>query len=464
MADPTTTNAEDRGEMPPLAAFGHRGLRAPAPGELAARVAAIEIELKELRAVDVGLADPDEIAAHAVVMARVGTCVEAEVAKAAVALDESGVWATGRCGTARSWLTDRTGVSRAAAGRWLRHGKAMRTLGLAGAAWETGEITTDHLSRLVRARNPRTAELMDRDEAQLVEQAKVLGFVEFDRLIGYWSHLADADGAEQDAETDRAARSAYVTRTFSGMWLGQITLDPVNGAIVALELERLEAELFDADRAEAKKRLGRDPKPEDLARTPTQRRADALVEMAKRSAAMPADATQARPLFTVLVGEGTFRHLCEIETTNQPIAPGAVREWLDQALFERIVFDGPNRVIEVSQRRIFPDALRRAIQVRDRACVDGCRTPATRGQVDHVIPADAGGPTAEHNGEIRCAPANAAKGTTWGTRVNPDPDRYLRWLNNRGADPEQGRPDREQGGPDRDERSPDREEGGPDPP
>ena len=44
----------------------------------------------------------------------------------------------------------------------------------------------------------------------------------------------------------------------------------------------------------------------DLRRTPAQRRADALVEMARRSAALREQARPAEPLFTVLVGYETF--------------------------------------------------------------------------------------------------------------------------------------------------------------
>ena len=64
------------------------------------------------------------------------------------------------------------------------------------------------------------------------------------------------------------------------MWLGQMTLDPISGSIVANELNRLEHDLFEADCAEAKERLGRTARIDELARTSGQRRADALVEMA----------------------------------------------------------------------------------------------------------------------------------------------------------------------------------------
>ena len=79
-----------------------------------------------------------------------------------------------------------------------------------------------------------------------------------------------------------AHRDVYLVPTPGG-YLGKMNLDPIGGAIVANELERLENELFEADCAEAKERLGRDPHADDLARTPAQRRADAAVEMAARS-------------------------------------------------------------------------------------------------------------------------------------------------------------------------------------
>ena len=90
------------------------------------------------------------------------------------------------------------------------------------------------------------------------------------------------------------------------MWLGQMTLDPISGSIVADELNRLEHDLFEADCAQAKERLGRTARIDELARTSGQRRADALVEMATRSRTAPAEGTRPAPLFSVLVGYETL--------------------------------------------------------------------------------------------------------------------------------------------------------------
>ena len=85
--------------------------------------------------------------------------------------------------------------------------------------------------------------------------------------LQYWKKLADPDGADAAEEDRKAARNVFVEASFSGMWLGQMMLDPVSGAIVSGELNRLEHDLFEADCAEAKERLGRPARLDELART-----------------------------------------------------------------------------------------------------------------------------------------------------------------------------------------------------
>ncbi|MGI8982995.1 MAG: hypothetical protein ACR2HM_00420, partial [Acidimicrobiales bacterium] len=145
---------------------------------------------------------------------------------------------------------------------------------------------------------------------------------------------------------------------------------------------------FEADWAEARQRVGERVCVGDLARTPAQRRADALVEMARRSMAMPAGARIPEPLFTVLVGYETFAgRICEL-ACGAVVAPGSLVRWLDSAWVERVVFDGPSRVKDVGVRqRLFTGATRRAVEVRDRECFHPfCDAPAERCQIDHAQP------------------------------------------------------------------------------
>jgi hypothetical protein len=179
-------------------------------------------------------------------------------------------------------------------------------------------------------------------------------------------------------------------------------LDPISGHVVNDVLAQIEREMFEADWAAAKMRLGWEPSVADLGRTAAQRRADALVEMAVRAATAPKDGRRPRPLFTVLVGVDTFRRTAAL-SSGVVVTPGEAARWVDAALIERVVFDGPDQVLSVGYQRTFTGALRRAIEVRDRTCRHPyCDEPADRCQVDHLVPWARGGPTTQPNGELRC--------------------------------------------------------------
>src|SRR5207302_10679764 len=135
------------------------------------------------------------------------------------------------------------------------------------------------------------------------------------------------------------------------------------------ELKRREQELFDADWAEARKRVGPGVCAADLWRTPAQRRADAVVEMARRSGAVPEGARMPEPLFSVLVGYETFAGPIRELASGVAVTPGSLLPYLDEAWIERVVFGSPSRVIDMGvRRRLFTGATRRAVQVRDREC------------------------------------------------------------------------------------------------
>ncbi|HUP68923.1 MAG TPA: DUF222 domain-containing protein, partial [Acidimicrobiales bacterium] len=239
-------------------------------------------------------------------------------------------------------------------------------------------------------------------EAMLVNHATTMRFREFTTALDYWVLHADPDGAEESEMERRERRRASCDETLNGMFSGSFLLDPIGGTIVSNELRRLESKLFEADWAEAKERLGRDPLIFELSRTPGQRRADAVVEMAERSAGNE-DNKKAKPLFTLLLGSETFSRLSELED-GQVVSLGAIRRWITDADLERILFDGETgRYIDVSRKRCFTGALRRLIQVRDRSCYhDYCEEPASRCQVDHIQPWSEGGMTEQHNGRLAC--------------------------------------------------------------
>ena len=124
------------------------------------------------------------------------------------------------------------------------------------------------------------------------------------------------------------------------------------------------------------------------------------VEMATRAVTAPTDGTRPRPLVSVLVDYQTFtQRVCEL-ADGTVITPGTLATQLDEALIERVIFDGPSRIIDLGQARSFTGAARRALEIRDRCCGhEGCHTPGHRCQGDHIHRHADGGP-ANHPGRL----------------------------------------------------------------
>jgi Domain of unknown function (DUF222)/HNH endonuclease len=325
------------------------------------------------------------------------------LAKAVAEFDQSGEWAVDGAKSPAMWMATRCHLPKAEAKRLVRRGRLLPHLPVASEAFMDGDIGAAQFDALAKVRTPVTEAAFARDEALLVGQAKELKFEPLVAALAYWEQHADPDGADEADMERRARRDVYVTPSINGMVLGGITLDAIGGSIVADELGRLEQQLFEADWAEAKERLGREPKLHELERTSSQRRADAMVEMAVRSKGAPEDGRRPEPLFTVLVGYETLHgRLCQL-ANGTVLSPGSLFEWMDGATFERIVF-APGKRVECSPTsRFFTGATRRAIEVRDLQCThEYCDLPADKCQIDHIVPWKDGGLTTQENGQVLC--------------------------------------------------------------
>jgi hypothetical protein len=329
--------------------------------------------------------------------------LESFTTSAVAEFDTSGDWAHDGAKSAAAWIATVCRIPRTMAGRFVRRGRMLRRLPVVAGAWEEGSIAAPHVDLMIGLVRESTADTLARDEAMLVAQAKGLNFRHFAQTVAYWDQLADPDGTEEAAEARRARRDVYLEPSIDGMYLGKVTLDPISGSIVSGELQRIEHEMFVADWAKAREETGSRPKVTDLCRTPAQRRADALVEMATRSALVGTDAPRPAPLFSVLVDWPTLSgRVCEL-AEGIVLAPGDLVEWLSSADLERAVMGPKGRVDVGTTRRLFSGATRRAVELRDRECrhpfcdVTGCRC-----QADHIVPWSEGGATTQENGRLLC--------------------------------------------------------------
>ncbi|HTW99032.1 MAG TPA: DUF222 domain-containing protein [Acidimicrobiales bacterium] len=396
-AGSSTTSSGDE-TAPPLAGAPDGAEPGAPPDQAALALLAEAVEL--IGALDPGcLGRPEAIKRYYRLLDR----LQAHGARAAAALDASGAWARDTARSATAWLATNCDLARPLAARRVRVGSALRRLPEVEAAWTGGELGTCKAEVIAGLAGPGTAEALVRDETVLLEKAKSSRSVEaFARTCASWSNHVDVEGGEDEDKRRAERRDVRLLPTLSGNWHGTMTLDPVSGEIVNDELSRIEQELYDLERTEAEQRLGREPRPHELERTASQRRADALVEMAARSGAARAGTAYPVPLFNVLVDFESFGRICQL-ASGAPTTPAALVEYLQHADIERAVFDPPNRVDVGQRQRFFTGATRRAIELRDRRCSDPyCDRPAMFCQVDHIVPYSDGGETTQENGRLLC--------------------------------------------------------------
>lgn len=377
-------------------------------------IALLEQAASALAELDPATLSDEELGETLVEWHRIESRLAASKARLTASFDLRGGYRADGAKSAAAWLARKTNGSPAAARAQTRLARRLRMMPLTAAALASGEISERHadvLSGLAASNRKPVADAFPDAEERLLEYAKTLDFDRFVITARYWESVVDQDGVEAQAAADHDSRHLHLSETFRGNWVLDGQLDPVAGTEVATALRRIEKELFEADWAEAKAIHGDDTTVEHLARMPAQRRADALVEMARRSAAKPPDAKEPRPLLVVHLGDESLRRLCEL-ASGTVIAPGLLVPLLGEADIQRIVYAGRSRSItELGERtRFFTGPLREAILLRDRRCVDpGCRVPADECEVDHLIPVSRGGLTNQYNGRARCAHSNRHK-------------------------------------------------------
>ena len=137
-------------------------------------------------------------------------------------------------------------------------------------------------------------------------------------------------------------------------------------------------------------------------RTRTQRRFDALVEMAVRATTNGDGGGRPRPLVTVVVGDHSFRRLCEL-SEGTVLGPGELVPYVGDLDINAILFDGP-----FTPSAEPPPAPSAACSAGPSKSVTGSVNaprldgdPVNRCDVDHIVPVVDGG-----------IPANATAGSS----------------------------------------------------
>jgi Domain of unknown function (DUF222) len=323
--------------------------------------------------------------------------LDAEVLRRLRRFDAVGGCEVDRALSTQAWLRHQCRVAPGAAAERVRVARRLESLPETRAAFAAGDIGYAHVRVIAN-----TVESSDACEATVADAEPILVNVarEYDavgvrRVAEHWRHMVDRDGFEADEHTRYERRRLHTSETFEGMVVGDFAADPENGSLIRTAIEAFAGPLPGAD-----------------ARTPGQRRFDALVEICRRvlDRGTPTSGGE-RPHLSVLVPldtlEGRARAAgAEVSWVQQPISGEAARRLACDARVTRIITGPESQPLDVGRTtRTISPALRRAVIARDRHCVEeGCDRPPEWCEVHHIVPWIDGGETKLEDLELRCTP------------------------------------------------------------
>jgi hypothetical protein len=286
-------------------------------------------------------------------------------------------------------------MSYAEAKKEVRTAEALDAMPATRAALRNGEVSASAVQVLVSAAETNPEEFPG-SEASLLGDARDVSVKELAAKVAEWRREVDRGSGELDRRRHER-RSFNIAPTVDGMVKVRGELDPVGGQIVITALRAF---------VDAEVRAGGS----DF-RTPTQQRADGLVELFRRwldSSDRPAVAGE-RPHLIVTIDldtlEGRGADGCDLSEAGH-ISAKAAQMLACDASVNRVVMRGPSQVLDVGRKTpVVSPALRRAVVARDRGCTfPGCDRPSDWCDVHHLVPWTEGGETSLKNCTLQCRP------------------------------------------------------------
>jgi hypothetical protein len=297
--------------------------------------------------------------------------------------------------SALAFFVDRFGIGVGAAKGLISLAKALSEMPVVHAALCGGVLDVPRVRLLAGAREANPVLFAEAEET-LVEAFSGLSMKDFATAVDLWRQNADLQAAEQDAQHLRDRRYLNVSPTFEGAVRIDGQLDPEAGQT-----------LIDALRSIT------DPQqlnPSDT-RTPGQRRADALTQMAADHLAHGDTPVSGgfRPQVTVTASYETLVGFADgagcITEDCGLLSPETVRRILCDATVIPVVLGGNSLPLDIGRaKRTAPWWLRKLLEIRDKGCViPGCQTRPRYCDAHHVIHWLFGGETKLENLCLLCA-------------------------------------------------------------
>jgi hypothetical protein len=370
--------------------------------------------------------------------------LEAQRCRLTGTADRSGALADHGAPTAASWLRRYTTLTASQAADRARIARRLPQLPVIAAAFAAGRLGVAHMVQIDRLCADVGVDQVTAVQHEIITAAQAMRFIsDFAKVCAGWRYALRPDLADRDDDRAYANRRVNLAATFDGTFHLSGLLDSEGGATLAAAINAY---------------MHRDPPgtPHDLRRNIAQRRADALVDIARVALAAEdaPDVAGARPTVVVRVdladllnhpshpnhhhtpghpnsscththdhGHGHAAGSPPTLEWGGPIGPAMLERLLSDCSIARVVFNGASQPLDVgTATRVWPAAIRRAITERDRGCrFDPCDRPAAWCDIDHADPWTDHGPTAVHNGLLLCRHHHRAKRRDgWWPTLHPD--------------------------------------------
>ncbi len=290
--------------------------------------------------------------------------------------------------------------------------------------------------------NPRVRDAFDAQFGTLLNRSARMESDDLTDWLAQWTATNDVDGAHRDRELSHEHRTASLTE-FDGVGTLVACWGDLDTAVNQQVFDRFVQAEWDADWAACVAEHGEAACAAAMARTPAQRRADALSAIFRRAGSVEPGGKAPRLVTNIVIDFATW---CELmgraglfpEQHDHSLVSGEqlasqVRcatidgQVLDPVCVLRaalenwvrfVILDDDGVPIKMGRtRRLFSGAGREAVMLLSSRCTQpGCRVRSSHCEADHLVEWSSGGETDPDNGGPRCRGHNRARNLGYRSR------------------------------------------------
>jgi len=417
------------GSVPPFAGFSPTDTADPVADitngdAVGAAIAAAIAAIESLGSIDPTGADADVLAQLVEGVEQARRMIDAAATGVAGVIDARNPFRTSHGYlNAKTFLTQRAQLSAPEAYRRLQTARMRTRLPEWARAAHTGTVGIAQSNAMARvaANTHIDPDVLARDAGMLLDDAINLPYTEFERNLRMWEALADPDGDHTRNERAEARREVNLHPRPAGGWNITGFLPEPDG----IEFAEIFAWFVDAewklDWADARNRLGITATQADLVRTEPQRRADALLAMARAAVRRDPDTqrpTRSAVTVDILLDHETmqahasgatpdprrFRNVISRTQSGRRLHPDDAINAALLGHIRRAVYDSSGTIIELGRRsRLFRGPAHDAVMLLLTTCVwIGCDQPVAWCDANHSRSWKAHGATVPRNGQPLC--------------------------------------------------------------